>query len=773
MKNIDLCLSLVKADSEEDVIKLLKNSGFWDDEKAWRYFGDLENNFGDIGNQQSNADRALVEKLVNSVDAVLMAENYINSQKDHDFKQPNTIKEALETFYNIDEGKLSNLTPSERTKLAKKIALVATGQKSKPCFSIIDIGEGQTPNKMPETLLSLSKSNKLRVPFVQGKFNMGGTGVLRFCGRNNFELIISKRNPQIANNGKDESFSSWGFTLVRRENPTQNVRSSTYKYLAPVGKILSFDAEGLVILPGDYPEAYEKTMRWGTYIKLYEYDIGGLKTLINLNLNYRLALLLPQIALPVRLYERRDYSAHSYDATLSGLDVRLEDDKLNNLEEKYRYSGEIRVQGERIKYSIYPFKPNKAITYKDNEGIIFTVNGQTHGSLSKAFFTRKKVGLGYLADSLLVIADCSEFTGRAKEDLFKNDRETLVNCPLRTEIERVFEDEIRNHKGLRQLQEERKRAEITNKLADSKPLVDILSNIIKKSPALSLLLNPGQRLSNPFNLENGKYIEEYKGKIFPTFFKLKKQYGEANPKLAEAGRRFRIQFKTDVQNDYFERSKDPGNFELYLNDSLYQDHSINLWNGTATLSVAINTKMKIGQKLSFRTLITDVQNSTFPFEESFEVVVSPKTKNSGGTSQSLHPPTDKGGDQDKTKEHLGLPQIIQIRKDQWDEFSFDKTTSLRTISIGDGKYDFRINLDNHHLLSELKNSSPDEINLNEARYKYGLVLVALALISGSDDNEDKVIAHIDDIMDRISPIIIPIIAQLGELKSEEVVEIID
>ena len=150
-----------------------------------------------------------------------------------------------------------------------------------------------------------------------------------------------------------------------------------------------------------------------------------------------------------------------------------------------------------------------------------------------------------------------------------------------------------------------------------------------------------------------------------------------------------------------------------------------------------------------------------------------KLENSGGTSQSLHPPTDKGGDQDKTKEHLGLPQIIQIRKDQWDEFSFDKTTSLRTISIGDGKNDFRINLDNHHLLSELKNSSPDEINLNEARYKYGLVLVALALISGSDDNEDKVIAHIDDIMDRISPIIIPIIAQLGELKSEEVVEIID
>lgn len=773
MNSVDLCLALVKSESEAEVIEVLKRSSYWDDETAWRYFGDLENNFGDIGNQQSNPDRALVEKLVNSVDAVLMSENYIQSQNNSNYKQPKTIKEALVTFFNIDEGKLSNLTPPERTKLAQKISLVATGKKSRPCFSIIDEGEGQTPNRMPDTLLSLSKSNKLRIPFVQGKFNMGGTGVLRFCGKNNFELIISKRNPLIMNRDKDNSFEYWGFTIVRRENPAHNVRSSTYKYLAPGGNVLSFNREELPILPGDHPEAYKKGMKWGTYIKLYEYDIGGLKTLINLNLNYRLALLLPQIALPVRLYERRNYSAHSYDATLSGLDVRLEDDKLNNLEEKYRYSGEIRVQGERMKYSIYPFKLNKATTYKDNEGIIFTVNGQTHGSISKSFFTRKKVGLGYLADSLLVIADCTDFTGRSKEDLFMNDRETLANCPLKTEIERIFEDEIGNHKGLRQLQEERKKEEITKKLSNSKPLVDILSNIIKKSPALSLLLNPGQRLSNPFNLENGKYIKDFIGNYFPTFFKLKKQYSKDNPKSVEIGRRFRIQFKTDVQNEYFERAKDPGNFELYLNESLYNDHSINLWNGTATLSVSIDSKMKVGQKFTFRTVITDVQNSAFPFEENFEVIIVPKTINGGGNSKPASPPTAKGGNQDKTQQQLGLPEIIPIRKDQWDKYNFDKTTSLRAISVGEGKYDFRINLDNHFLLSELKNSDPNEIDLLEARYKYGLVLLALAMISGSDEDEDKVVAQIDQIMDRISPIIIPIISQLGELKPEEMVATVE
>jgi hypothetical protein len=35
---------------------------------------------------------------------------------------------------------------------------------------------------MPETILSLARSNKMYIPFVQGQFNQGGTGALRFCG---------------------------------------------------------------------------------------------------------------------------------------------------------------------------------------------------------------------------------------------------------------------------------------------------------------------------------------------------------------------------------------------------------------------------------------------------------------------------------------------------------------------------------------------------------------------------------------------------------------
>ena len=70
----ELCVKLAKAESEDEVITLLKKEGYWDNPDVWKNFGDNENNFATIGNQQSRPEAAIVEKLINSVDAVLMAE---------------------------------------------------------------------------------------------------------------------------------------------------------------------------------------------------------------------------------------------------------------------------------------------------------------------------------------------------------------------------------------------------------------------------------------------------------------------------------------------------------------------------------------------------------------------------------------------------------------------------------------------------------------------------------------------------------------------------
>jgi len=190
----ELCLALMKADTEEAAITLLRPVGYWDDEKSWRYYGDRDTNYNTIGNQQSRPDAALVEKLVNSVDARLMNECMVKGINPEGADDPQTIQRAVALFFDelsnpkrTNAGRISGWTDSYRTKVARGITLAATGagpREGKPCLTIADCGEGQTPNQMPFTLLSLDKSNKLRIPFVQGKFNMGGTGVLKFCGRN-------------------------------------------------------------------------------------------------------------------------------------------------------------------------------------------------------------------------------------------------------------------------------------------------------------------------------------------------------------------------------------------------------------------------------------------------------------------------------------------------------------------------------------------------------------------------------------------------------------
>jgi len=97
----DLCLDLLRSDSEQDVVGLLKAAGYWDNETAWLPYGDNENNFSTIGNQQASPDAALVEKLINSVDAMLMRESWRAGIDPSGPDAPPNIKHALQQFFEI------------------------------------------------------------------------------------------------------------------------------------------------------------------------------------------------------------------------------------------------------------------------------------------------------------------------------------------------------------------------------------------------------------------------------------------------------------------------------------------------------------------------------------------------------------------------------------------------------------------------------------------------------------------------------------------------
>jgi hypothetical protein len=826
-----LCLDLLHADTEDAVITLLESAGLWK-APVWRLYGDQENNFSTIGNQQSRPDAALVEKIINSEDARLMAECLRREIDPQSPDAPQSVRAAVALFFDDKDlakypeaGRIAGWSRDKRWEIARGITLSATGatprEKGKPCFTIADCGEGQTPDMMPDTLLSIGKSNKLRIPFVQGKFNMGGTGILKFCGRHNFELVISKRDPEILGKKSGPSDSLWGFTIVRRENPTEGARSSVYTYLAPLnasgdgrlGEVLRFEAAQLKVFP-EKNQAYVREAGWGTIIKLYEFG-GSTSVFSNTNillkdgLMSRLDLLLAEPALPVRLHECRNFRGHSgsFDTSLTGLMVRLEDDRQDNLEKGFPDSCPLSVEGEQMIATIYAFKKGKADVYRKDEGIVFTVNGQVHGTLSKSFFARQRAGrLDYIANSLLVIVDCSRISGRAREDLFMNSRDRLSHNPTRQAIESQLEVMLKENGVIRELKERRRAEEIQSTLAEEKPLEDILQNLLQHSPALASLFLSGPRASNPFKTKDVADKEQpFHGKHHPTYFKFKgKDFGTPLLRDCNIGSRCRITFETDAVNDYFGRQVNEGSFSLFR---ISGEHRIpvsdyvgpRLENGIAILSMELPPNIQVGDHLDFLAIVAD-PTLVDEFSNEFALSVKPEVKPGSSHGERRKPPSSEAGKEREMPAGIAMPNITTVAESEWREHDppFDKYTALRvriTDSTDNGEssgkdghdiYDFLINMDNTYLKSELKDAKAD-IQLVQKRWQYALVLVGLAMLhddkqrnrtvaqsakertwqdqdrESEDHPSERIGQRIEYLTTAIAPVLLPMIESLGAL----------
>ncbi len=776
-----LTLDLAAQDTEDGVKNILKENNLWDDSKNWREVDESSGNWSTIGNQQSCADTALVEKIINSVDAVLMRECLERGINPSSEDAPKSISNAQKSFFGIYNGKLSSISATARSKVAENIYLVASGSndsKKDPSYSIIDLGEGQKPSAFPKTFLSLNKGNKSRVQFVQGKFGMGGTGVFRFGSPDhNLQLIISRRDPHIIEEDQD---NHWGVTVVRRISPSGQMRSSIFKYLAPDGKIMSFNAPSLPLLPVEVSSGLRKPLNYGSFIKIYEYHIGSgrLKSDATRHLHNRLSLLMPDIALPIKVVDERYLK--SPIKILSGLSVRLDEDKRENLEEGFPGSGEVVVQGQKMDYSIYAFKIGKRDTYAGGEGIIFTVNGQVHGYLPKNIFSRTTVGMSYLSDSILMIIDCSKIDRATQERLFMNSRDRLAGGPLQNDIEKKIEDILKNHQGLRDLREKRKRELIENKLQDSKPLAEVLENIINKSPSLQSIFRGGIRIKNPFRLEGASPQDNFRGVEFPTYFKLAKEYPKDRPKICPINiTRPRIQFETDAENDYFQRDKNPGELSMKINENSVGDYSCNLWNGLATVSIGIPNTVQLGDTLRIQTEVIDITRLE-PFASELYIKVGDEQGGGGGNGgkKRKHAPKEKNGHDRQKQSYLDIPNAIEVRSSDWDKHGFNSKSALKVLDGGDDSgYDFYINMDNVYLQMEIKESNKTEPKLLEARFKYGMVLLGISLL---DDNNKRHLADNDasnqyddssiyDMISRfcsaISPTLLPMIDSLGALES--------
>ncbi len=157
------------ASTESEVDKIIQSHDIFKAPGNWRPYGATESNYSVIENQQASPIPALVEKLTNSIDAMLMKRCFEQGIDPRSENAPQTMDEAIRRFYQYENFDLQLY----RTQVAQDIQVLADGPKLNTSIIIYDNGEGQHPQEFPNTFLSLLRGNKSDIKFVQGKYNMG------------------------------------------------------------------------------------------------------------------------------------------------------------------------------------------------------------------------------------------------------------------------------------------------------------------------------------------------------------------------------------------------------------------------------------------------------------------------------------------------------------------------------------------------------------------------------------------------------------------------
>lgn len=716
--NYSLFEKLLHAEREAEVEKALAAAGYGIDEEVWKPLGGMGNNISTVGNQKEDPTDAMVEKIINSIDAVLMAECHRRGIDPEGPEAPQSMSEAAEAFFGIPGGRMENLTAGEQTELADRIQVVAVGEKSAPNYLIIDKGEGQTPAAFPETFLSLVRENKMRIHFVQGKFNSGGTAVLPFCGDRNMQLIVSRRSPHSPVREGDNTRELWGFTIVRRLKPTGGRRSSMYVYLAPGGNVLSFEAEAIKVLPEKRtslpPKPYAADLPYGTCIKLYDYRWKA-KSIATTEARYELERFLHLPILPFRLTESREYKANYFSTTISGVWVSVSSsggEESSKVEPGFHEAwGELDLMHiGKLPYRIVVFKDDINPRHIPH-GVFFTINGQVHGGLPSDFVSRH-LKFDYLRDHLLVSVDCTKMDDAVREDFFMSSRDrTRKNEVYAALVERLREA-LKDHPGLRELNALRRQRAIEKAVSNEEEAANVFNDLVKADPALAQLFGLGDRISTGAGPGPSK---PYKGRRFPTYFRLPK---DGIVKHIPLNRTARVEFETDVVNDYFSRSESAGH--LTTDPPNIIEHS-RLWNGRFTAFFRAPWDAEVGSSFRVKIRVEDVQTEAReqPFESEFTIIAE-KEEDDRPTKPSKPNPPQVPSNSSKTAPRLAMPEIH--------ETNAAPESALEVRHSPDGGFEFFVNVENVHLTNELKRTRQEEHPLIRYWFKYGLALCALGLL---------------------------------------------
>lgn len=741
----ELFWDLFRAETEDIVERALIRYGLRQSAAHWRPYGGTDNNFSVVENQQASPIPALIEKITNSIDAILVRKCIEEGIDPRSEQAPRSIEEAVRRFFpdhkNWDLGKA-------RRAQAAQLQIVADGPRGHPSLIIYDDGEGQAPQDFENTFLSLLRGNKNEIHFVQGKYNMGGAGAVAFCGKHRYQLVASKRF---------DGSSPFGFTLVRRHPLTREEetrkKATWYEYLVIDDQIPSFDCGPLDL------GLYNRQFKTGTVIKLYSYDLpSGSRAVISRDLNQSINEYLFSPALPVFTIEkpaRYPQDRNPY-RELYGLKRRLEEDDSRYVDDFFSDELDDKTFG-RIKITCYVFKPradgkNAKETretiqrefFKNNMAVLFSVNGQVHGHYTSEFITRS-LKLPLLRDQLIIHVDCTEIRTEVRNELFMASRDRLKDGAESRQLRRKLADLLSGGR-LKDIHKARKES-ITVESKDAEELLRNVTRNLPIQPELAKLLNQtfklddgreGKRVKRSRSGEAKEKREKpvFNPNRFPTIFSIDvkpdKDEEIAVVKVPQGGSRT-IKFSTDVEDQYFDRVEEPGELQIGLLGPAHNEQGggdksgqpkeldtvLNVvksspHQGSIRLLVSPTNEVKVGDAIK---ICASLSSPNKRLEQIFMIKISDPEK------KQREP--EKGDDPDVT---LGLPEPVMVYKTSsrggvtWDALEeqgiqMDHDVVVYPLVDGDALSRVYINMDSNVLLSyRSKLTKEQAIDVAEKRY---------------------------------------------------------
>jgi hypothetical protein len=265
--------------------------------------------------------------------------------------------------------------------------------------------------------------------------------------------------------------------------------------------------------------------------------------------------------------------------------------------------------------------------------------------------------------------------------------------------------------------------------------------------------------------------------LHPTYFCLKNKTknGEIYEKHSPVNHNYRIQFITDVRNDFFNRENEPGDLEIICNGSKsnHLKKHLGLFNGIVTLTMCFPEDSKPGDILNIEVRIID-EYVSYELFELFNVIVDPPQEYTSGRGESSqNPGSNKDDGPNKRPAGFSLPVVKPFFRDEWEPLNADKNTALIIKGGENSIYDFYINMDNIYLLNEIKNIKDEmSIGLMKAKYKYSMVLIGMSIINyyitnPELDEELDIEEQVKVTTSILSPVILPIINNLGDLNESD------